>query len=85
MGVAGAQSGRGCIVGDRSGTGEPHANLSVFQNTPNCGQSQEGGRGMKGEGLSAVLMPLAVAAVLAWVYFAPAIVEAVIRFVEVLR
>ena len=38
-----------------------------------------------GEGLSAVLMPLAVAAVLAWVYFAPAIVEAVIRFVEVLR
>ncbi len=40
---------------------------------------------MKGEGLSAVLRPLAVAAVLAWVYFAPAIVEAVIRFVEVLR
>ena len=38
-----------------------------------------------GEGLSAVLGPLAIAAVLAWVYFAPAIVEAVIRFVEVLR
>lgn len=35
-----------------------------------------------GEGLSAVLMPLAVAAVLAWVYFAPAIVEAVIRLLE---